>query len=562
MAITNTALAQAMSDLIAHWQDFQDEHQAWLTGEVGGGPNSDGKYPLTDYEDNTILVTCPAQLEEDVESLVTGAQGYADDAEASATAAAASASTATTQAGLAATARTGAETAETNAETAQAAAETARNTAIAQASAASASAAAALASENAAELAETNAETAEVAAEAAQAAAEAAQAAAEAAESAAQGYAASINPALLATLADNEVISGAWRWSQTGHATTPPIRVGTNADAFTSGGSTLVGLAAAGAALLAVRDETNNIEAFLAAGTTKVTLGSVTNHGVGIFTNNTEVLTFTSAGVPTFAGTPLTVLANAALININSQNTSGGWVQWSTSNTVRGYFGNGALITGGSPTVSDIALRAVSGGLFFSGDNGTTTHFKVSSVGSGEFAGACYAPGGFHATGSGVQSTLQPSSGGGGITYLGSLSNHPVGILVNASQYYTLGSSFTMHVYGAGTLTTNASGVVSATSDERMKDVISPFNRGLDAITRINPIRYRWNEASQMADNEIYAGFSAQDVRSAIPEAVGVTPNKGHPHAGMLTLQDRPILAALVNAVKELNERIEQLEAT
>lgn len=160
MAITNTALATAMSDLIAHWQDFQDEHVAWLAGTVGGGPNLDGEYPLTDYLDNTVLVKCPAQLEDDVTSLVTGAQGYA-------TAAAASAAAAATAETNAETAETNAETAETNAVTAkdaalaaQTAAESARATAIAQAAAASASATAAATAQAAAELAEANAEAA------------------------------------------------------------------------------------------------------------------------------------------------------------------------------------------------------------------------------------------------------------------------------------------------------------------------------------------------------------------------------------------------------------------
>lgn len=202
MAITNTALAQAMSDLIAHWQDFQDEMQAWLAGEVGGGPSLDGKYPITDYLDVTTLVTCPAQLEDDVQNIVDGANAYATAAAASAASASTSATTATTQAGLAATARTNAETAETNAEAAQAAAESARNTAIAQASAASTSATNAAASETAAELAETNAETAET---------NAAASAAEAAASAAA--AATFNPALYAALADAETVTGAWTFS-------------------------------------------------------------------------------------------------------------------------------------------------------------------------------------------------------------------------------------------------------------------------------------------------------------------------------------------------------------
>lgn len=39
----------------------------WLTGVVGGGPNLDGKYPLTDSEEVTYMVYCPAALEDTVQ---------------------------------------------------------------------------------------------------------------------------------------------------------------------------------------------------------------------------------------------------------------------------------------------------------------------------------------------------------------------------------------------------------------------------------------------------------------------------------------------------------------
>jgi hypothetical protein len=272
MAITNTALAQAMSDLIAHWQDFQDEMQAWLSGEVGGGPNSDGKYPITDYLDVTTLVTSPAQLEDDVQSLVSGAQGYATAASASATAAAASATTATTQAGLAATARTNAETAETNAETAQAAAESARNTAIAQAAAASTSASNALASENAAELAETNAEAAEVAAEAAQAAAEAAAAAA-----------ATFTPALYAALADDELVTGGYRFDKAASTTLPAIRIGTATATTVACDFSIV---RAGAVREHLLNSSDSVEAMRGVTTVEGYIGTRSNSAFSIYTNN------------------------------------------------------------------------------------------------------------------------------------------------------------------------------------------------------------------------------------------------------------------------------------
>ncbi|USO08099.1 MAG: tail fiber domain-containing protein [Rhodospirillales bacterium] len=116
------------------------------------------------------------------------------------------------------------------------------------------------------------------------------------------------------------------------------------------------------------------------------------------------------------------------------------------------------------------------------------------------------------------------------------------------NDYLTVGSAGTIrfNAYGAGTLTTDASGNITASSDERLKDIQGPFARGLDDITKINPILYKWLPASGNETSGVYAGMSAQDVQKAIPEAVG------HDSRGYLTLSDRPIEAALINAVKEL----------
>ena len=109
--------------------------------------------------------------------------------------------------------------------------------------------------------------------------------------------------------------------------------------------------------------------------------------------------------------------------------------------------------------------------------------------------------------------------------------------------------------YGAGTLTTDGSGNITASSDERLKDIQGNFSRGLDDILNLDPILYKWNGVSGMETSGVYAGFSAQDVQGAIPEAVSTDSR------GFLTLQDRPIIAASVNAIKELNTRVAALEA-
>lgn len=98
--------------------------------------------------------------------------------------------------------------------------------------------------------------------------------------------------------------------------------------------------------------------------------------------------------------------------------------------------------------------------------------------------------------------------------------------------------------YGAGTLTTDSSGNITATSDARLKNVLGSFDRGLFSIMALHPILFKWKPESHNETESAYAGFTAQDVQSAIPEAVG------HMTNGNLTLQDRPVIAALVNSVQ------------
>jgi len=106
-----------------------------------------------------------------------------------------------------------------------------------------------------------------------------------------------------------------------------------------------------------------------------------------------------------------------------------------------------------------------------------------------------------------------------------------------------------------GSLITDALGNVTASSDERLKDIAGAYEAGLDEILGLEPIRYNWSQASGFDTDTLYAGFSAQNVQDFLPAAVGENPD------GFLTLSDRPILAALVNAVREVWERLTGVEA-
>jgi hypothetical protein len=111
--------------------------------------------------------------------------------------------------------------------------------------------------------------------------------------------------------------------------------------------------------------------------------------------------------------------------------------------------------------------------------------------------------------------------------------------------------TFRLNAYGAGALTTDANGNVTAVSDARLKNIQGDFTRGLSDILKIDPKLYMWNATSGLDMEHVYAGFIAQNIQTAIPEAVMAGPS------GYLSLQDRPILAALVNAIKEQEVKLD-----
>ena len=128
-----------------------------------------------------------------------------------------------------------------------------------------------------------------------------------------------------------------------------------------------------------------------------------------------------------------------------------------------------------------------------------------------------------------------------------------IGTTTPSTQLHTTGTLRHSN-FGAGAANFDADGMVSSVSDERMKDIVGTFTAGLSELMGINPILHKYNALSGLDTVNTYAGFSAQNVMQFIPEAVGQAPN------GYYSLSDRPIIAALVNAVKELQKEIDDLK--
>ncbi len=210
----------------------------------------------------------------------------------------------------------------------------------------------------------------------------------------------------------------------------------------------------------------------------------------------------------------------------------------------------GSSDTGSLYTISYANSSAGSGA--FSCLKSRGTHASPSDVQSGDaicsMISSGYSGGGFLGTSKIVFRATSVSSGqrpGNKIEFSTNVVNsaQAINMVLQDNGVLTLGT------YGAGTATFDASGNISSSSDERLKDVSGFYGAGLAEIQKLNPIVYRWNELSGLEREHDYAGFGAKNVRDALPLSTGVRPD------GYLTLQDRAILAALVNAVKELDER-------
>ena len=133
MSFTNAELAQQVNELINFSASQSIEYANWLGGKFDGGPNLDGKFPLTDWQGSTALVESPAKLVQMVTAEVDSAAAFAAAAQLAETQAGITLDTITTISGNVTSLRDQCAAAQAAAELAQSAAENAATTATTQA---------------------------------------------------------------------------------------------------------------------------------------------------------------------------------------------------------------------------------------------------------------------------------------------------------------------------------------------------------------------------------------------------------------------------------------------
>jgi hypothetical protein len=94
-------------------------------------------------------------------------------------------------------------------------------------------------------------------------------------------------------------------------------------------------------------------------------------------------------------------------------------------------------------------------------------------------------------------------------------------------------------------------------SDQRLKNISGPFKSGLNAVMRLQPLRYQYrpNNGAGVTSNGEHIGLVAQEVQKVIPEAVTANAN------GYLMVNNDPIIWSMLNAIKEQQQQIEELKS-
>ena len=102
-------------------------------------------------------------------------------------------------------------------------------------------------------------------------------------------------------------------------------------------------------------------------------------------------------------------------------------------------------------------------------------------------------------------------------------------------------------------------------SDRRIKKDVADYTVGLEALTRLRPVTYRYNGRGVFRENEggTHVGLVADEVEGVMPEMVGASPYRLDPHdadSKVRTLNTNALTYALINAVRTLDARLRHVE--
>jgi hypothetical protein len=108
-------------------------------------------------------------------------------------------------------------------------------------------------------------------------------------------------------------------------------------------------------------------------------------------------------------------------------------------------------------------------------------------------------------------------------------------------------------------------GAWAASSDERIKENIGVYSKGLEHILLVDPVTYDYNGKGGMPKSTGYIGVIAQEIKDVFPETITTYKSKleetDTEDTDLYRFDPSALIYALINAVKELKAEIELLKA-
>ena len=155
-----------------------------------------------------------------------------------------------------------------------------------------------------------------------------------------------------------------------------------------------------------------------------------------------------------------------------------------------------------------------------------------------------------------------------GIVFLGNEDNGPLYFTTNNTERARISAGGEVYIagttdQGAYNLQCNGTGVWGAGayvngSDARIKEEVSSLSSGLDVVTKLNPVQFRY-KSDWSKDTSLQPGFIAQELKIALadqPYVDGVV-QEGPQY---MSVAYQTLIPVLVKAIQELKARVEALE--
>jgi len=305
---------------------------------------------------------------------------------------------------------------------------------------------------------------------------------------------------------------------------------------------------------------THSTATIFTAGT--VSLPAITTTGdtnTGIFFPAADTIAFTEGGVEAMridssGNVGIGTTSPATQLNLNSTTPPVIRLQSATTNSAMGldFFYTDAGNSKGGLTANfgaaEIRLSAGASGNSYFQSFYTNASERMRITSGGEVCIGTTNASGTAGIGAKILSTT------GGFTFA-QVTDKTVDGDATAYNYYSTGAAAYRFYVGAGGTVFATSIVISAISDERLKENIKDIDTGINTIMALKPRRFDW-KSGKGQDKKNVAGFIAQEFETVFPECVSTT-KAGADGIEYKNINHETLIPTLVKAIQELNAKVE-----